>query len=540
MKHVFAAAALLLSTSALAQAPAAEPTFSPERIRADVSFLADDLLEGRNAGTRGYDLAARFVATRFDALGLKPGAAGNSYYQNVPFVEVGLKDPSTAAFVINGQRFVNGVDSVIGASPIYPTQNEDVEVVFVGYGLEDPRYGLNDYAGLDVKGKVVAYIHGTPSNVPSEQAASLGEGRGRLAASKGAIGAVRLFTPALEKLVSWDQLKSYGAEKSLRWVEPNGQPHIDNPSLRVSGTLGTKAATALLQGAPTEFPALLKALEDKAAKPKGFAIPRKLRFERQSQITKINSSNVIGLIEGSDPALANEVVMLTGHLDHDGIVEPVKGDSIKNGAMDNAAGIATMLEAARAFQESGKRPRRSVMFVALTAEEDGLLGSDYLAHHPALPGKKVVANVNLDMPILTYNFTDVVAFGAEHSTMGETVARAVKAAGVTMSPDPMPEEGLFTRSDHYSFVKKGVPAVFLMTGHAGEGKAKFGDFLKNHYHQVSDDLKQPFNWSAGAKFAHVNYLIARDLADAAQAPRWYEGSFFGDKFAAGQPKAKKP
>lgn len=538
MKHVLAAAMLLLSTSALAQAPAG-PTFSPERIRADVSFLADDLLEGRNAGTRGYDLAARFVATRFDALGLRPGAGGNSFYQQVPFVEVGLKTAPKAAYIINGQRFENGVDSVIGASPIYPTQSEEAEVVFVGYGLEDKRYGLDDYAGVDVRGKVVATIYGTPAGVPSEQAASLQEGRGKLAASKGAIGMIRLFTPALQKVVTWDRLRSYGAEKSLRWVEPNGQPHVDNPSLRIGGTLGAKASTALLQGAPMDYPALLKALEDKAAKPRSFAIPRKVRFERHSEINKISSSNVIGLIEGSDPAVANEVVMLTGHLDHDGIVKPVNGDSIKNGAMDNAAGIATLLEAARAFQESGKRPRRSVMFVALTAEEDGLLGSDYLANHP-IPGKKVIANVNLDMPILTYDFKDVVAFGAEHSTMGQTVARAVQAAGVTMSPDPIPEEGLFTRSDHYSFVKKGVPAVFLMTGHAGEGKAKFADFLKNHYHQVSDDLKLPFNWSAGAKFAHVNYLIARELADAPEAPRWYEGNFFGDKFAAGQPKAKKP
>jgi Zn-dependent M28 family amino/carboxypeptidase len=536
---MFRSTALLLTACAFVAAPATAQTFSPERIRADVSYLADDLLEGRNAGTRGYDIAAKFVASRFEALGLKPGAAGNSYFQAVPFVEVGLKDAAKAAFTIDGQRFVNGVDSVIGASPIYPSQSEEVEVVFVGYGLEDKRFGLDDYAGLDVKGKVVATIYGAPSNVPSEEAASLQEGRGKLAASKGAVGMIRLFTPALEKLVSWERLAGYGAERSLRWVEPNGQPHIENPTLRIGGTLSKKASAALLQGASTDWPTLLKSIEDKAAKPKGFAVPRKLRFERQSEINKVNSSNVIGLIEGSDPSLATEVVMLTGHLDHDGIVKPEKGDSIKNGAMDNAAGIATMLEAARAFQESGKRPRRSVMFVALTAEEDGLLGSDYLAHNP-VPGRKVIANVNLDMPILTYDFTDVIAFGAEHSTMGPIVARAVQAMGVKLSPDPIPEEGLFTRSDHYSFVKKGVPAVFLATGYAGEGKEKSQDFLKNHYHQVSDEVDLPFRWDAGAKFAKVNYLIARELADGAEAPRWYEGSFFGDKFAAGQPKAKKP
>ena len=229
--------------------------------------------------------------------------------------------------------------------------------------------------------------------------------------------------------------------------------------------------------------------------------------------------------------------MLTAHLDHDGIVKPVNGDSIMNGLMDNAAGVATMLEAARAFQASGKAPRRSILFVALTAEEDGLLGSEYLAHHPTLPGKKVIANVNLDMPILTYDFTDVVAFGAEHSTMGAIVASAVQSIGITSSPDPVPEEGLFTRSDHYSFVKKGIPAVFLKTGFAGEGKAKSEEFRKLHYHKVSDDMKLPVRWDAAAKFARVNYLIARELADGAEAPRWYKGSFFGDKFAPDQPQS---
>lgn len=529
---------LLLSVAACG-APAAAQTFSPERIRADVSFLASDLLEGRNAGERGYDIAALYVAAEFEKLGLKPGA-GNSYSQTVPFVQVGLDPKRPAAFVLNGRRFVNGTDAVIGASPLIANQDEQAEMVFVGYGLEDPRFGLDDYAGLDVRGKVIVFLHGAPASVPSEEAASLGEGRIKLAASKGAIGAIRLFTPAFEKLISWDRFRAYGKEKSMRWVEPNGTPHIENPTMRIGGTLGAKASAALLKDAPTDWAALLKTIEDKNAKPKSFALPGKIRLIRHSNIEKTSSPNVIGLIEGSDPALANEVVMLTGHLDHDGVGDPVNGDSIKNGMMDNAVGVATLMEAARAFQASGKRPRRSLLFVALTAEEDGLLGSEYLANYPALPGKKVVANVNLDMPILTYDFQDVIAFGAEHSTMGPIVARAVQGAGVTLSPDPVPEEGLFTRSDHYSFVKKGVPAVFLVTGYAGEGKARSQDFLKNHYHQVSDDLRLPVRWDAAAKFARVNYLVARELADGEEAPRWYEGSYFGEKFAKDQPKAAKP
>ena len=241
-------------------------------------------------------------------------------------MQVGFDKAQPAAFTINGQRFVNGVDSLLGPSPLIPVQDEEAEVVFVGYGLEDPRFGLDDYRGLDVRGKVVAYIHGAPSSVPSEEAASLNSARGKTMAGKGAIGAVRLFTPALEKLVSWDQLRSYADEESLRWVAPDGQPHVDNPTLRFGGTLGAKASAALLEGSAVEFPALLKTIADPAAKPKGFAVRNKLRLQRRSVVAKISSPNVIGLIPGSDPSVADEVVMLTAHLDHDGIVKPVNGD----------------------------------------------------------------------------------------------------------------------------------------------------------------------------------------------------------------------
>jgi Zn-dependent M28 family amino/carboxypeptidase len=231
--------------------------------------------------------------------------------------------------------------------------------------------------------------------------------------------------------------------------------------------------------------------------------------------------------------------MLTGHLDHLGILPGKNGDTIANGAMDNAAGIATMLEAARAFVESGVRPMRSILFVALTGEEKGLQGSAYLARHPLPTGHRTVANVNLDMPILTYDFADVIAFGAEHSTMGPIVARALAQDGLTLSPDPTPDEGLFTRSDHYSFVKQGVPAVFLKTGFGGSGKAASDKFRAAHYHQVSDEVEQPFDWRAGARFARINYLIARELANAPEAPKWYNGSYFGELFASEQPKAPR-
>jgi Zn-dependent M28 family amino/carboxypeptidase len=198
-----------------------------------------------------------------------------------------------------------------------------------------------------------------------------------------------------------------------------------------------------------------------------------------------------------------------------------------------------MLEAARAFIDSGQRPRRPILFAAVTAEEKGLLGSQYLAKNPVTGPGKVVGVVNLDMPVLLYDFQDVIAFGAEHSTLGPIVQRAGAQMGVKLAADPLPQENLFVRSDHYRFVQEGIPSVFLMTGFANGGEKQFTDFLKTNYHKPTDDLSLPINWQAGAKFARLNYLIAREIADAPQAPRWYGDSFFGKVMAPNQPKAAR-
>jgi Zn-dependent M28 family amino/carboxypeptidase len=249
------------------------------------------------------------------------------------------------------------------------------------------------------------------------------------------------------------------------------------------------------------------------------------------------------LLPGSDPTLAAQHVVLSAHLDHIGVNEPdpraPDADRINNGALDNAAGIATMLEVARAAAAAPARPRRSILFLASTGEEAGLLGADYFARHPTVPIGQIVANVDLDMPVLLYPFTDVIAFGANHSGMGPLVARAAGAMGIGLAPDPSPEEGVFTRSDHYMFVKQGVPAVFLATGHANGGEKAWREFLAGPYHHPNDDLKQPIDWQAGARFAEVNYRITREMADADAPPLWNDKDFFGDTFAPGRPRRKQ-
>jgi Zn-dependent M28 family amino/carboxypeptidase len=232
--------------------------------------------------------------------------------------------------------------------------------------------------------------------------------------------------------------------------------------------------------------------------------------------------------------------VLMGHADHIGVSRTGSGDRINNGALDNAAGIATLPEVARAITTAPDRPRRSIMLVAGTAEEKGLLGAESLAHQPPVPIGRIAAAIDLDMPMLLYDFTDVVAYGATHSTLQTVFERAGAAIGVTLSPDPMPEQAVFTRSDHYAMVKVGVPAVMLATGMASGGKEAWSKYLAGHYHQPSDDVSQPINWNAGARFADFNYRVLREVADAEVPPRWYAGDYFGDRFAPKAPKAARP
>ena len=529
---------VLLSTAALAliaTSPAVAQTFSPDRIKADVLFLADDLLEGRNTGERGYDLAARYVATEFLSLGLQP-AVGGGWYQQVPFQESALTRGS-ARLTIGGKTFASGGEIILGPSQFEAKQSLTAPVVFAGYGLKSADHGIDDYAGLDVRGKIVAVLSGFPKGMASDVGAHLASEKAKAAQDQGAIGVLNIMTPAALRVADWERRVGYAKEPGFTWIGPDGKPYSAAPGIKASASLNTPAAQALFAGAPRTLQSVIEEAEKEGGRPKGFALRPQVTVKRDSTTHRLTSPNVLAILAGSDPALRNEYVVMMGHLDHDGVDKTAKGDQIYNGAMDNAAGIATMLEAARAMVASGTRPKRSILFAAVTAEEKGLLGAQYLAKNPVVGNGKVVGVVNLDMPILTYDFQDVIAFGAEHSTLGPIIERAAGGMGVKLAPDPDPEQSNFVRSDHYRFVQEGVPSVFLVTGPGGAGKAAVEEFIGKHYHRVSDQTDLPFNWNAAAKFARINYLIARDIADAPQAPRWYSNSFFGTTFAKDAPKA---
>lgn len=529
-----------------AKTPASSFTPSPEAIRAHMTFLADDAMEGREAGTRGYDIAANYVAAQYALLGVKPGAANGSYLQRVPLLA--FKNASEGSFSLKG---ADGQDSALkfGEDYLPSPQAQATEVsvsaplVFVGYGVVAPEKGRDDYAGLDVKGKIVVLLTGAPTSFQTEERAHYGNGTvKRLEAAKhGAVGVITMATTSSEKRRPFERGVAGYREWRMTWRNAQDVGYVRGVSAPSLASIGLKGAAKLFAGAPTALDAVLAAAETPDGVIKGFDLPSKASVSLKSEIEKRESSNVVGVIEGSDPTLKAQTIVLSAHLDHTGVNDHGKGpDKINNGALDNASGIATLLEVARGFKNAKTKPKRTILLVAVTAEEKGLIGSEYFANNPTVPKAEIVANVNLDMPVLLYPFTDVIAFGADRSTLGPAVAKAAGRVGIALSGDPMPEEGLFTRSDHYRFVEQGIPSVFLMTGFQNGGEKGFRDFLATHYHKPSDDLNLPIDYQAAAKFALVNYEIARELADAKDRPVWKKGDFFGSQFApAGHPSAAK-
>lgn len=529
--------AMLLASTAV-PALAEEPVFDPQAVRAHVTFLADDLLEGRDTGSRGYDIAASYVASQFVAMGLKPAGPDGSFYQKLTVREARLDGAPKLALNYGGKETVLSDTAQVLVRPSLTDKAVavDAPLVFAGFGFDRPDLGFDDYKGLDAKGKIVVVLSGFPKGTPSELGAHLNSEKAVMAMKRGAIAVITVPTTEDSARRPWDKRVAMSDGPAKGWVGADGKAFARATGIRGTATLNPDAAAPLFAASGKPLARVLAEANRKGGRPRGFALKARASLSFANAWKDVTSENVVAVLPGSDDKLAGEFVGMTAHLDHIGIHG--KGeDTLHNGAMDNASGVATMLEVARAVARD--RPRRSVMFAALTGEEGGLIGSDYLARNPLVKGE-VVGLVNFDMPVLTYMFSDVVAFGAENSTMGPVVAEAAKKAGIKLSPDPMPEEGLFTRSDHYRFVQQGVPAVFMMTGFEGPGEKAFRDFLKTNYHQPSDDLKLPFNWEAGALFAKVNYYTVLGLANGDERPRWYAGSFFGKEFAPGAAKAADP
>lgn len=527
--------ALSLCLSALSMpAIAQEAPLSPETaaIKAHVMFLASDAMKGREAGSPEYDIAAEYVAARFFDAGLKPGGDKYGYLQDVPLVAYKPDGEGKLSVTRAGATtaLAYGTDYIPSANPRAKETAITAPVVFVGYGIVAPQYGRDDFKDVDVKGKIVAFVSGSPSKMTGEERAWLGSPttKARFAAERGAVGTITLVTPRSEKQRSFAKLVEANTHTRMTWANPDGTGHVEAGGIPTLATLSLTGAEKLFAGARTSWKKVAKEADKPDARFTAEALPTTLSVETKTSFAPARSSNVVGLLPGSDPVLSKEVVVLSAHLDHVG-VSGTGADKIHNGALDNAIGIASLIEEAKRFQKEGA-PKRTIMFLAVTAEEKGLIGSDYFANHPTVPASAIVADVNLDMPILTYKFEDMVAFGGDRSTLGPIIRRAVEGAGLALSPDPIPDEGIFVRSDHFRFVQQGVPSVFLWPGQKGPGKDAVTHFLSTNYHKPSDDLSQPIQWQQGVRFVDVNYRIAREIADAADRPVWNKGDYFGTLF----------
>jgi len=548
MKNLTAALLTLLAFLTLAACSAEtekgtadqEAGISPRALEAHMRFLADDLLEGRGTGSRGYDIAARYVESRLRGLGLAPLFAG-SYRQPVPMREsVAVEGSGALTLTRDGTATPLRADEdfLVFASSRETTTRVGGDVVFAGFGVVAEGRAYDDYAGLDTKGRIVAILDGAPAQFPSDERAyySSGATKAAEAARHGAIGMIIIMTPDSEKRYPWAARVASARSGGVRWLDKDGQPAGSAPAIRATAMLSPGGAARLF-GGTDGLAAAIEAAADGSLKARDLGVSAAIAVD--STRRDFTSLNVGAMLKGADPALADRYVVYSAHLDHLGIRPPINGDSINNGAYDNASGTAMLLEIAARFAHSAKRPRRSIIFVSVTGEEKGLRGSDYFASNPPVAIDKIVADVNMDMLLMQHPVKDIVAFGATHSSLGAITEKAAAAMGITVSPDPFPELVVFIRSDHYSFVRKGIPAISLFPGFntgdpSEDGKEMFEHWMATTYHKPGDDMNQKFDFDAGATIANLNYRIGRAAADGDAAPNWVAGDFFGRLFGPGR------
>ena len=520
------------------ESEAALHSIRPAAIRADMRFLSDDSLEGRGTGTRGHEIAAKFMAAEFEAMGLAPAGDGGTYFQTVPFRSARVDEAKTTLTLIRAgqtQNLVFRQDYIANGNPGQAESTVEAPVVYVGFGVTAPELNYDDYKGIDASGKIVAFIYGAPDFDSALKAQySSAEIKQANAVAHGAVGFLSLYDPGREGMYSFHQRASALSFPQMTWLDKDNKPNGFFPELKGAAILSLPAATKFFEGSGHTAEEVFAAA--KAGKSLAFPMPVTARIHNQSELKDVSSPNVVAKLEGSDPVLKNEYLVYSAHLDHLGIGEPVKGDSIYNGALDNASGCAVMLEVARAFTMVNPRPRRSILFVAVTGEEKGLLGSDYFAHYPTVSKAAIVANVNMDEDVMLWPLRDIIAYGAEHSSLEGVVEKAAKRLQLSVSPDPEPEETIFIRSDQYSFVKEGIPSVFPVAGFkstdpAIDPAALFKTWEQTRYHEPQDDMQQPgLDFDQAVKYAQFIFLCGWLITQDPARPTWNAKDFFGEHY----------
>jgi Zn-dependent M28 family amino/carboxypeptidase len=527
----------------------AQSSTRPGRITAaeidgDLRFLSSDLLEGRAPATRGGRVTAEYIASQLRSSGVEPGVDG-SFFQKVPIDVVGA-DSGSIKVAASGKATATlryPSDVVVWAGSAQDSSIARGELVFVGYGAAAPEYKWDDFKGVDLKGKVLLVLVNDPPAPDSEPTLFGGKAMtyyGRWtykfeeAERRGAAGMLIVHTTEAAGY-PWHTVVGSWAKEQRMLPRDSTLP----PPLGVRGWITDSAATALLKRAGLDLAQLRKQAESRDFRPVPTGITIDASF--RNKVEHLQSENVVGVIKGSDPRRRNEYVSFSAHWDHLGIGPKVDGDSIYNGAEDNASGVASLLAVARAASSS-PHPRRSLLFVFVTAEESGLLGSEYFAKHPTVPVDKIVANLNLDVVTLNGRVRDLDVLGANKSSLGPMLAHLIRAQGMRLSPEAHPEAGHFYRSDHFSFAKAGIPGVSIGAGTdfvgrpKGWGKQQEEDYTAHRYHQPSDEYRPDFDLSGAVQISEIVLRFGTALANSPVTPTWNADA----EFKRVREKSQKP
>jgi len=520
--------------------PALESVSSEDLLK-HTRVLASDEYEGRAPGTRGEELTVKYLTEQFQKLRLKPGNPDGSYVQKVPLA--GLTPESQASFV-SGKQTLNlkpQADYVAVCRRYVPeVKVENSDLVFVGYGVVAPEYGWDDYKGVDVKGKTIVMLINDPAvpdaSDPSKLDEKIFKGRamtyyGRwtykyeIASEKGAAAAIIIHETGPAGYPFEVVSGSWGRENfDLR------RPDKNMGRVAVESWISLDTAKKLLELGGQDFDALKKAAINKDFKP--VPLKAKANFTVKNTLREVDSQNVIAKLEGSDPALKSEYVVYTAHWDHLGKDEKLQGDQIFNGALDNASGVASLLELAEAFTRLGTPPRRSVLFLSVTAEEKGLLGAKHYAENPLYPLEKTVANINMDTINQWGRTKDIVVVGLGNSTLDDVLAEAAQTQGRSLQADAEPQKGFYYRSDHFEFAKLGVPALVTGSGTSYIGKsAEYGqqkrdEYTSKDYHKVTDEIKPDWDLSGAVEDLQLLFQVGWRVAQSERIPEWMPGTEF--------------
>lgn len=536
---------VLCGANAMAEEPAPRVADVPPEVRAafaqlsasefhaHLAFLSDDLLEGRGTGTRGHEIAAKYMAAQFERMGLEPGGDHGTYFQRVPLRETTTAPESSALEIVRAgksQALRFGSDFLAWARPDGKAIQAEAPVVFVNYGVSAPSRHYDDYAGVDVRGKIVAVLDGAPSTLPAEERGYFADypQKRRAAEKHGAIGIISLDTPEDEATQPWELYAAGTATQPVLSLRETGDAR---QRIYANAALSPVASAGLFNGSGKIYAQVLA--DAGAGKRQSFALPIVMRLHvGAAHFRDLDSPNVIGILRGSDPKLRNEYVVYSAHLDHLGIGKPINGDSIYNGTIDNASGSSALLLLAHAFASMPRHPARSIIFLSTTAEEKGHWGSEYFSRTHATPNGPVVADLNMDGVPVTYRFKSVVAFGAEHSSIGEVMQRDFARFGLAAIFNPEPR---IMRTDAYTFAQHGIPAAWIEENdEAMDPKFDARKFWKwwrtNRYHTPLDDMSQPMDLTATMEYLKPMVLVGWEIANSPQRPTWNAGDFFGRTF----------